>query len=199
MLSGASQSGKTSILIEILLNNVALIDPPPHRIVYCYSRDQPAFEKLKNLNNLEFHEGLIDIDSFDPNVNNLLILDDLLEKCESDKSILNLFMVDSHHANVSTFIITQSLFSKGKNWRSISLNCNYMIIFSNPRDRSQIFHLARQVFPSNPNFLLESFEDCTSLKHGYLFLDLTQGANNNMRVQGNVLSNQRVVYVEKKN
>jgi hypothetical protein len=197
LISGPSQAGKTQLLIKILLENDQLIDPKPDRIVYCYSREQPVFEKLKNLN-IEFHKGLIDFDSFDPQKNNLLILDDLMEKCESDRSVLNLFMVDSHHANLSVFIISQSLFSKGKYWRSISLNCSYMIIFNNPRDRSQIFHLARQVFPSNPNFLLECFEDSTASKHGYLFLDLTQATDNNMRVQGNILSN-RIIYVEKKN
>jgi hypothetical protein len=196
MLSGPSMAGKTRLLVEILLNKDTLIHPPPDRIVYCYSNDQPAFEQLRNLS-IEFHKGIIDLENFDPKLNNLLILDDLLEQCESDKNILNLFLVDSHHSNLSTFIITQSLFSKGKYWRSISLNCNYMIIFSNPRDRSQIFHLARQVFPSNPNFLLECFEDCTATKHGYLFLDLTQDANNNLRVQGNVLG-KRVIYIEKK-
>lgn len=198
MIAGPSQSGKTTLLIEILINSQVLISPPPDRIVYYYSRSQPAFEKLKDYN-IEFVEGMPDPDIFDSDKNNLIILDDLMDKCASDKSILNLFTVDAHHKNISTFFISQNLFSQGKYSRTISLNCNYMLIFSNPRDRSQILYLARQVYPTNSNFLIESFEDCTQINHGYLFLDLTQSAHNNLRVQGNILSEKRVVYVEKKN
>jgi hypothetical protein len=162
--------------------------------VYCYSRYQSAFDKLK-IERIEFREGLIDIDEFDPKEDNLLILDDLMTACEKDSTIVNLFTVDSHHKNISTFLITQNLFSRGKNSRTISLNSHYMILFNNPRDRSQIFYLARQMFPHNSNYLIECYEDATDREFGYLFLDLTQKTKSKYRVQTNILpGDERIIY-----
>lgn len=200
LIAGPSQSGKTTLLGQILVENIRLIYPPPDRIVYFYSRAQPAFDELKKKVDIEFVEGLPDADMFDSSLNNLIILDDLMDKAVADKSVLNIFTVDAHHKNISTFLISQNLFVQGKYARTISLNANYMIIFNSPRDRSQILFLARQMFPTNPNFLIECFEESTKVKHGYLFVDLTQSIKNDFRVQTDVLNNeQRIIYVEKKN
>lgn len=197
MIAGPTQSGKTSLLIKIIKNLSTMCDKKVDRIVYCYSRPQDSLKELTAYN-VELHDGLPDVDHFDAASNNLLILDDLMEECEKDKSILNMFTVDSHHKNISTFFLTQNLFSKGRYFRTISLNCHYMIIFNNPRDKSQIGHLARQMYPNNPLFLSEAFEDATSNLHGYLFLDLKQSTNNNHRVQTCILTNEtRIIYQPK--
>jgi len=199
LIFGPSGAGKTTMLADILKNSDHLIYPPPDRIVYFYSRNQAAFEELKKtIPKIEFIEGMPDSDMFDNSKNNLMILDDLMDKCVNDKSICQIFTVDAHHKNISTFMISHNLFSKGPYARTISLNTHYMILFSNPRDRSQIIYLARQIFPTNPNFLIESYEDSTSTHHGYLLLNLKQDTDNRLRVQSNFLSNW-CVYVEKKN
>jgi hypothetical protein len=131
LVSGPTQSGKTSLLVEILRNAKTMISPPPDRIVYCYSRIQDTFSSIPGI---ELHEGLPDADEFDPNLNNVLIMDDLMEQSESNPDVQTLFTVDSHHKNITIFLISQNLYSKGKCARTISLNCNYMIIFNNPRD-----------------------------------------------------------------
>ena len=196
MFAGPTQSGKTTLLIEILKNLEYLVDKPIDRIIYCYSRNQPA---LNNLSNVEFHEGLPNIDEFNPILNNLIILDDLMDVCEKDKSIKELFTVDSHHKNISIILLNQNLFSQGKNARTISLNCHYLLIFNNPRDRSQIQFLARQMYPTNPNFLIECYEDATKKEYGYLLIDLTQTTNNKLRVLTDILPNQQRVYYIPKN
>jgi hypothetical protein len=169
------------------------INPPPDRIVYCYSQAHPG-----GFENVEFVQGLPDLEQFDPCVNNLLVLDDLMHECENSKEMLGLFTVDSHHKNISTFLITQNLFSRGKYSRTISLNCSYLVIFNNPRDRSQIQYIARQMYPTNPGFLVEAYEDATENKHGFLFIDLTQGTENSMRIQANIFDKTRIIYREKK-
>lgn len=195
MIAGPTQCGKTSLLINILKSSRSLISPPPNRIVYCYSREQPAFNTLLELD-IEFHQGLPDLDDFDSKLNNLVILDDLMDECEKNKDIQSLFTVDSHHKNISTFLISQNLFSRGKYSRTISLNCHYLIVFNNPRDRSQIHYLARQMYPTNSHFLIECYTDATSAKeYGYLFLDLTQSTNDLHRVQSNILCGEtRIIY-----
>jgi hypothetical protein len=194
MLAGPSQSGKTTLLVEILKHAHKIISPPPTRIVYCYNRE---IESLKRrFKNIEFIQGLPDLEKFDPKDNNLLILDDLMSESETNKSIVNLFTVDSHHKNISTVILTQNLFSRGKYSRTISLNCNYLVVFNNPRDRSQIQFLARQMYPNNSQFLIESYVDATKKKYGYLFIDLHQTTSDLFRVQSDIF-NQRIIYQPK--
>ena len=104
LIAGPSQSGKSTLLSRILENNDSLIAPSPTKIVYCYARWSDAFNKLREISPpIEFQEGLPDIDRFDSQQNNLLILDDLMTQVEKDKSMLELFTTDSHHANISVF------------------------------------------------------------------------------------------------
>lgn len=198
-VAGPTQSGKTHLIHQIIKHNQEMIFPKIERIIYCYSAWQPIFEMLK-LNNLEFHEGLINFDEINSNQNNLVILDDLLKDCQDNPSIQSLFTVDSHHKNISVFLLSQNLFPQGKCTRTISLNSHYLIIFNNPRDRSQIYVLARQMFPSKLNFLIEAYLDAIENKaHGYIFIDLKQSTLEKNRVQTGILpGNLRIIYTVKK-
>lgn len=196
MIAGPTGSGKTVCLSTILNNRDNMISPPPQRIIYCYARWQPAFN---NMPGIDFKEGILDMDELDPTINNLVILDDLMQESQNDKSILNLFTTDSHHKNISVFFLSQNLFNQGKYSRTISLNCHYLIVLNNPRDKSQINFLARQMFPTNSKFLVECYEDATSKPHGYLFLDFKQSTEEKFRVQSGILPGEhRVVYQTKK-
>lgn len=199
IISGPTMCGKTFLLKEILKNKNVLIKPVPQRIILCYKAWQPTYEDFKNnIPHIEFNEGIIDMDSLNQSVNNLVIFDDLMSECIKSESVLNLFTVGSHHKNTGVFFITQNIFSKGKYARDISLNANYLIIFFNPRDQMQFNILARQMYPSNSKFLTESFSDATSKPHGYLFLDLKQSTPVKNRIQTGILPNQlRIVYTAK--
>ena len=200
LIAGPTQSGKTTLLKKILENNQTYIDPPPTRVVYCYSRWQESFDVLKlTISNIEFYLGIIDVDELSKEQNNLIILDDLMTECTKDSAILNLFTIDSHHKNISVILISQNLFSQGKYSRTISLNCQYLVILNNPRDKSQIFYLARQMYPTNPNFLIECYNDATENKeYGYLFIDLKQSTPKDYRIQtGITLDDQRIIYKQK--
>jgi hypothetical protein len=196
-VAGPSRSGKTTLLISILKNARQMINPAPDRIMYCYAQHQDVFSTVPGI---ELHQGLPDIEAeFDPRLNNLLILDDLMDQADCNPDIQKLFTVDSHHKNISIFFITQNIYSKGKCMRTISLNTNYMLIFNNPRDRQQIRNLSRQMFPSNASFLSECYDDATeAAQFGYLFLDLTQKTKQKHRVQTNILPGQtRIIYQSK--
>lgn len=198
MMVGPSQSGKSTLLKSILMNNTHLIKPAPQLITFCYSKYQEMYKELESLP-ITFHQGVPDFDTFDPSINNLVILDDLMEECEKDKSIVKLFTTDSHHNNISTFFIAHNLFSQGKYMRTISLQCHYLILLNNPRDRAQIYYLARQMYPTNPNFLIECYEDAVVNKtYGYLFLDLSQKTSNEYRVRTGILPlDEKIVYIMK--
>lgn len=200
LIAGPTQSGKTHFIKEILKFKNIIISEPIERVVFCFSSWQPLFQDIKEIDpKIEFNEGIINFNEFNPNKRNLLILDDLVHDCENDTNILNLFTVDSHHKNISVFLLTQNLFSQGKFFRTISLNSNYMVLFKNPRDKSQINVLARQIFPNNVGFFLESFSDAVeNQSHSYLFLDLKQQTLEKNRVQTGILPGEkRIIYTPK--
>ena len=67
---------------------------------------------------------------------------------------MNMFIVGSHHRNISVLFLMKNIFQKGTHARTISINIQYMVLFKNARDQSQIRTLAIQIFPTNWNDFL---------------------------------------------
>ena len=88
-------------------------------------------------------DGLSEV-QFDPRLNNLLILDDLMEELAGDKKASTLFTRDTHHKNDTVFFVVQNLFKQGKSMRDVALNSQVIVLFKSPRDVQQIRVLARQ-------------------------------------------------------
>ena len=178
-----------------------LFHPVPNKVIYCYGEYQKEFDELlKTLPFVEFIEG------FPSNLyemtegceNSLVILDDLMSQCSNDQRMSDLFTRGSHHRGISVLFLTQNLFPPGKLSRTISLNSHYMIIFRNPRDSLGIATLARQMYPKNSEYLLESFNDATTRPYGYLLLDLHQLTPENMRLRTNILPDEKqIVYIQR--
>ena len=117
---------------------------------------------------------------------------------EANDQVTKLFTRGSHHRNMSVMFIVQNLFGKNKEHRTISLNSHYLVIFKNPRDASQIAHLARQMYPGKLKYVQESYKDATSRPHGYLLLDLRQDTPDHLRLRTNIFPpDHQVVYVQK--
>ena len=111
----------------------------------------------------------------------MLVVDGLM--AETDSRVTKLFAKGSHHQNTSVLYLVQNLFHKNKESRTISLNTHYMVLFKNPRDKTQIVHLAKQMYPGQTKFLQEAFADATSVPYGYLLVDLRQNTPEHMRLR----------------
>ena len=126
-------SGKTVWVQSLLKQANRMINPPPERIVWCYSQWQPAYmEMLVSIPHIEFVKGIppaLEQDSYlDVNKRNLMVFDDQMIDASKDKRIVNLFIRGSHHRNLSVIYIVQNLFHQGKGSRSISLNSHYLVL-----------------------------------------------------------------------
>jgi hypothetical protein len=109
-------------------------------------------------------------------------------EARSSMTVGNLFTRVAHHRECFIIHITQNLFQAGRVTRTQSLNAHYLVLFKNPRDRQQILHLARQIYPRNVDFVLASFEDATmSRDHGYLLVDLNPTTKEDLRLRTNIL------------
>lgn len=194
LVAGPSKSGKTQLVLQLVSSINEYAAGNIEKVIYCYSEWQQAFDGYPTI---EFHQGLIDYESLCSTIPKLIIIDDLMEEAVQNRSVVDLFTKGSHHKNLSVFFMTQNLFNKGKYSRTISLNSQYLILFKNPRDQSQIRHLASQMYPTNQKFLIEAYNDATKEPHGYLFIDNNQSTENDLRIQSDITKNIRVVYVSK--
>jgi hypothetical protein len=191
LVSGPTGSGKTEFIYRILKHVDTIIDPAPQRILWCYGAYQ---EKFASMPGIDFHEGLPDLSEFDGRRRTLLIIDDLMS--ETDQRVSKIFTKLSHHANTSVIYITQNLFYGGKENRTIMLNAQYMVLFKNPRDATQISHLARQMFPGKSAHMLEAFKDATQKAYSYLFIDLKASTDEKHRLRAQIFPDEtNFVYV----
>ena len=108
------------------------------KIIWCYTKQQPdLLNKLTEIpSTIEYAQGIpSEVDSmFDRSVNNLIILNDMMGEATQNKRISQLF-TRVRHDNLSVIYLTQNLFHKKQ--REIILNFDYIVIFKNPKDKTQ--------------------------------------------------------------
>ena len=192
IVAGPTQSGKTEFVKRFIENLKDMVTPLPTRIVWSYGEWQPAYQSL--LDKVDFVQGLPDhpLYSKEPL---LVVIDDQMHGV--DRRITGLFTKGSHHRNLSIVYIVQNLFDQQKEHRTISLNSHYLVIFKNPRDGSQIVHLAKQMYPGKTHYLRQAFALATRQPHGYLLIDLKQATPEGMRLRSHIFPGEsQEVYVE---
>ena len=183
IVAGPTQSGKTHWVMQLLRERRDRIEKVPANIVYCYTHWQPKFDELKSFApSTVFFRGLPHAFYLKSLENCLIVVDDLMDAASKDPSVMSLFTEGCHHKNISVIFLSQNIFHQGKHSRTMSLNVQYMVLFKNARDQSQIHTLARQMFPSDWRSFLQHYEAMTSEQHGHVILDLHPTTPNNKRI-----------------
>ena len=180
-ISGQSQCGKSYLVRRLLAYLNELFHPVPSKVIYCYGEYQKEFDELHGVDFIEgFPQDLNEITQGHDQT--LLILDDLMSECSTDQRVSDLFTRGSHHKGISVLYLTQ----------------NYFIIFKNPRDSLGIATLAKQMFPSRTQYLMDSFQDATKKPFSYLLIDCHPQTPENIRLRTNIFPGERhIVYIPK--
>ena len=183
-IAGPSQSGKTQLALRIIDNRASFFNCSIRRVVWCYGIYQTVLmSELMRRNVITQSEPIhtSNIQPFD-----LIIMDDMLDVTRTSQDVTAMFTKAAHHKPCFIIFITQNLFPGGKEARTRSLNTHYYILFKNPRDKSQIDFLARQIAPRKSKALIDVFEAATTPAHGYLFCDFTQECPDTYRFRTNL-------------
>ena len=192
---GPTMSGKTTFVENLIRHRSVMYDRAPQRILWFtgsqYEQAEEAEEKYI------IYEGLPEsfdmVEPFD-----LVVLDDLMNEMQNSKVVSNLFTRMVHHTPCTVISLSQNLFQSSKEARTRALNTQYMVLFKNPRDATQIGVLARQMYPGESKFITDAYKHATGRRaHGYLFIDLHQETPEELRVQSQILPNEapNIVYI----
>ena len=135
IIAGPSQSGKTTLVLDILKHRDILFDRVLRDIHWFTSTEFPKSKcDVELYKNIKLYEGLPEnFDMIHPY--DIVVLDDLLEETKNSALVTSLFTKLVHHIPCVVFAITQNLFHGGsKEIRTRSLNATYLILFKNRRD-----------------------------------------------------------------
>ena len=125
-----------------------------------------------------------------------MVFDDMMIQCASSELIALAFTQKRHHQNLSAILILQNLYCLGKVMRNVHLNTECVVLFRNPRDKSQFGHLARQLEPKRSKALVDAYVDATSQPYTHLLVDLKPLTPDALRYRSNSLHmDRKTVYV----
>ena len=190
LISGASGSGKTNIVSNILRYKDVIFSENIDYVMLFYKEMQDVYQSLnaKNVINYMQSKAPNDIDALKillsrlpKKSKKLLIFDDMMH--DIDETFSEIFTVIGHHHNATIIFTTQSLFHGHKDFRTMSLNAHYIFLCKSPRNSSQIIQLAKQVYPYDNKILVDAFFDATREPYSYLLLDLHQSTPEPLRVR----------------
>jgi len=188
---GPTGVGKTELLFKILNERKRIIDKPIDKVYYVYGIYQIKFDEYAKIDpDVSFHSTIPVVEKKE---NSLFIFDDYQSNLstEINKTFTDFITRECHHNSVSVIYTLQNAYIK--NLRTASLNTTYMIFFNQIRDQTTIHQIARQMFPSKTNFLIEAYQYCTQKPRGYIFIDMHVLQNPKFRVRSNVFNDEDCV------
>jgi len=133
-----SSCGKSTFVIRLLECREPLCDIAFENTVCCHSENNA----LHHLKKVSLVKGVSDFE-IPESIPTLIVLDDLMDNAYSTKASQS-FTKGSHQRNISLVLITQILFHQGPSSRDIYLNSNYIVVFKNPRAKTQIVQLSHK-------------------------------------------------------
>ena len=177
MVVGPSKSGKTVFIRKMIRHNAWIFDPAPKKVVFLYGIWQETYEEMKQEfgDQVTWVQGLPE-DPYPPfgdATPGLLIVDDLMGEMEKNhQHVSKWFTKGTHHMDVSLVVLVQNLFPN--NMRTASLNAHIIVLFPNPRDRSQLTRLSSQAFPGQAEWFKRAMRYAQSRPYRPLILNFHQ-------------------------
>lgn len=181
-VSGPSQSGKTTLVEEIVRDRDIMFTEPIKSVIW-YS----AFHPVQKIPGVTYVIGIPNDfkDRVEPHC--LVVIDDYMSELANSTELTTLMTKAVHHLPLTLIYITQNIFHKGSDNKTRRLNTNYLILFKNPQDKGQVDYIGHQMYPRDKGFLSSVYNDVTS-KHpySYILIDSHQTTPDYLRIRTGV-------------
>ena len=184
LIAGPSQSGKTSLVYNMLREKSRLFVPAPSRTLLIYKEDQELYRLMK------LHDLIQDKISYLPTLEDLkslakaekakggslmVIFDDQMMETTKNIDYLEAWSVSCHHLSMTLLFLAQQIFFDSPLYRSLSLNSQCFLLMKNPRDLRSVTTLASRMYPHHSKFMVEAYKEATKKSYGYLLVDYQVG------------------------
>src|SRR5215469_1125049 len=195
LFTGSSQVGKSSTAYALLRRGIRAFTISFRKIYIVYGVYQSEFDQLKldlpnltliPLENLNIRDLLKDVqDCF-------VLFDDSFLDLTQSSEFTELITRGVHHYHFSLGLISQYIFGSGRFSRIISVNSTYLLLFDSCRDRLSVSILARQMFPGEQKYFLDSFAEATKKQYSPLLVDCHPSTPAAIRLRSNILGDYHV-------
>ena len=110
-----------------------------------------------------------------------------MTNCAKSDLVAQAFTHKRQHQTDSVILILQNLYCQGHVMRNIHLNTEYVVLFRNPRAKSQFSHVARQLEPKKFRQLVDAYVDATLEPYSHFVVDLKPHTLDSLRHRSNSL------------
>jgi uridine kinase len=195
LIAGPTKSGKTSFTYNLLEIAGEMFDKKPDYVCLYYMAKQPIYDEMFSNG---FINEMIDLNNYEINLEylckkvnkhknangSLIIFDDTMSDIKN--GFEKIFTVFGHHTNTSIIYLAQNLFYDNKIFRNMSLNFDYLVIMRNNRDLKQIRYLSHQLCPTNPSYVINSYNESIKNKYSYILIDCHSNSPNELRLRSHI-------------
>lgn len=192
IVTGPPRSGKSTFVCNLIEHSNHLVNGKFQQIVWFYGErsDTIAYLHAAYGDRVKTVRGLPD--ELEPYLKpqSLLIFDDLYAETSASRAISTLFTRQSHHRNISVVLITQNLFSEGRERRTIVKSAHYLALFNNPLDKSIAYSLGHRIMPKKIRVFMDIYDEATNKPNGVLFIDGTQNVVPEARFRSDLFNRQ---------
>ena len=174
ILSGASSSGKSTLIVKILENVNGILGEDFEKVIYLKGvttsnetdLKKKFGERLLTFNGIPKEEVLLPLCK--TGVRTVLVVEDLDDRACSSPLMSKFFTAYSHHFSCSVILSTQNLYRHGPERLTLFRNSTHIVLFPNNLDQTVIRLLAQKVHPRNPSSVVELFEKITKEPYTHL-------------------------------
>ena len=200
-LVGKTNSGKSTLLKEMLEQSDDIFSETPSIIYFVYQYEQDFFIPLrqvlaaKGIHILFIHRN-VPTAIENPQRKHLVLAVDDLDEQRDIPTVANYFLRAARHNKITIIINFQSLFVNNDHFRAIMSNADFIALFYMTKVASQLKCFAYQLFGDKKvsDAVIRLYHKLTNEPSGSLILDLRQGVSHRIRNTFSLCTAKRVEF-----
>ncbi len=206
LITGSSQSGKTQLLRDILVNYQSMFQTTPSICIFLYTHWQDLYNDIKEKwgNKILFTQRVPNEEEIERvmsgHSHGVFVADDKGESIEKVPFFRNLLSRLGHHCRMTSFCLLQDANLSSRASSLLKKNFHVTIVMRSPSERSFVRAIGMQT--GDYRCVMEAYDDARNERYGYLCIHLHPAANPEFKYRTNITPSANshcVIYKPKSN